>query len=381
VPIAASASFQASIAHRRADCQLQGLSVTTCWRGKPEWTLRLHAAGHRKVNVLAPRTGRPEPQLCLPAVSEPAAQGRQIFRDWLTSRIEENRSYAPSSLWHYTDASGLQGILSTQQLWATRVDFLNDALEFWYGVDLFVKALVAYNASGCKPPTRRFVDGLRDPDRFVIPSFLMRTASAFVTCFCADGDLLSQWRAYAGRDNVGGYALGFEPPGDIHAWPQAAAGSHELALRRVLYDCTEQKGECLALVDQLVAFLDTDPTDLEIQKSFSDSLIDGLIEIATWCKHPAFREENEWRITYIRSDDASPLPLDHRSSSGLVVPFVRLEVPRAVGAYDKSLPIAEIKCGPSPDPERKQAGVRSILTTLPDGGKIAVNGSSAPLRL
>jgi hypothetical protein len=137
----------------------------------------------------------------------------------------------------------------------------------------------------------------------------------------------------------------------------------------------------MALVGQLVAFLDTNPTDLEIQKSFSDSLIDGLIEIATWCKHPAFREENEWRITYIRSDDAEPLSFYHRSSSGLVVPFVRLEVPSVVGAYDKYLPIAEIKCGPSPDPGRKQAGVRNLLTTLPAGEKIEVTGSSAPLRL
>jgi hypothetical protein len=35
---------------------------------------------------------------------------------------------------------------------------------------------------------------------------------------------------------------------------------------------------------------------LEIQKAFSDSLIDGLLEIATWCEHPSFREEKEWRM-------------------------------------------------------------------------------------
>ena len=264
--------------------------------------------------------------------------------------------------------------MSTQQLWATRVDFLNDALEFWYGVDLFVTALSGYNTSGCKRETKRFIDGLCDPGRLVIASFLMQTVSAFVTCFCEDGDLLSQWRAYAGRDSAGGYALGFEPPGDVHAWPQAAPGSHGLALRRVLYEDTDQKDECLSLVSRLVPFLDSNPTDLEIQKSFSDSLVDGLIEVATWCKHPAFREEKEWRITYIRSDDMDPLPLHHRSSNGLVVPFVRIDVPRAVGAHHKALPITKIRCGPSPDPERKQEGARSLLTTLTDVGAIEWKG-------
>lgn len=37
---------------------------------------------------------------------------------------------AYNTLWHYTTASGLEGILKSQQLWATNIKYLNDDEEF-----------------------------------------------------------------------------------------------------------------------------------------------------------------------------------------------------------------------------------------------------------
>jgi len=36
-------------------------------------------------------------------------------------------------LWHYTDASGLMGIVEHERLWATQTSFLNDSTELEYG--------------------------------------------------------------------------------------------------------------------------------------------------------------------------------------------------------------------------------------------------------
>jgi hypothetical protein len=38
----------------------------------------------------------------------------------------------PDVVYHYTNAAGLLGVLSTQQLWMTDTDFLNDAEELAY---------------------------------------------------------------------------------------------------------------------------------------------------------------------------------------------------------------------------------------------------------
>jgi hypothetical protein len=42
----------------------------------------------------------------------------------------------PDQLYHYTDQTGLLDILNTGELWATKVQYMNDATEFGLAVDL-----------------------------------------------------------------------------------------------------------------------------------------------------------------------------------------------------------------------------------------------------
>ncbi len=307
--------------------------------------------------------------------------GRKAMLEWLSSHISQYLSEAPDVLWHYTDANGVRGILAADNLWATNARFLNDSEEIAYGMELATKALASHDLGGRKPATIRFIQGLGDPDRKIVRSFLDGHLDAFVACFCGDGDLLSQWRAYAGNDSAGGYAIGFRPAGALPAWPQSAPGGHDLALRRVLYDRAQQDTVLRDLITSLLDILDTDPADIERQKAFAKHLVNGLVEAVMWCKHPAFEEEQEWRIVYIRSDDPNPLKLRHRVGRGLIIPFVELAVPRGVGANFQFLPVAHINCGPSAEPDLKQRGVRSLLDTDPRFAHVTVGGSLAPLRL
>ncbi len=43
------------------------------------------------------------------------------------------------TLYHYTTAEGLQGIIKTKSIWASDYRFLNDATEFDYGLSIFDK--------------------------------------------------------------------------------------------------------------------------------------------------------------------------------------------------------------------------------------------------
>jgi hypothetical protein len=44
---------------------------------------------------------------------------------------------APSVLYHYTDAAGLRGIVESQTIFASDVEFLNDAQELLYARGTF----------------------------------------------------------------------------------------------------------------------------------------------------------------------------------------------------------------------------------------------------
>jgi hypothetical protein len=115
-------------------------------------------------------------------------------------------------LFHYTTLDGLLGIFDTWTLWATDVRYLNDFREFANEADLLTRGehraleLIANDPEEIAPDsahkTRRHIQGM---------IYMMKQKSneargaTYVTCFCEDGDLLSQWRGYG----KAGVSLGF----------------------------------------------------------------------------------------------------------------------------------------------------------------------------
>src|SRR4051812_20573199 len=102
----------------------------------------------------------------------------------------------PATLWHYTTARGMQGILSSEHMWFTDTRFLNDAAEIQYGIDFFVEQLKLVDLSAYKPKTAEILEKLNKQDWTTFRANLATKSSAYVACFCAQGDLLSQWRTY-----------------------------------------------------------------------------------------------------------------------------------------------------------------------------------------
>ena len=204
--------------------------------------------------------------------------GRDACLSWLKRRLDADVRRAPDLLWHYTDAGGLLSIVAHERLWATQTTFLNDSTEMAYGLRLVTSALGSYDPGNLKEATARHLERLFDPRRATFARFFDKNLEVYVTCFCAEGDLLSQWRAYAGRDDAGGYALGMGTDPPLQGWPQGSFEGHDVALRRVLYDPVEQEEACHELIDTLVPILDADPKDPELQKSFARNLVSGVVE-------------------------------------------------------------------------------------------------------
>lgn len=301
---------------------------------------------------------------------------------WTAGQAAADLARDPGRLWHYTDAGGLSGIVESEGLWATNTRFLNDATELGYGLQLAGEFIRTYSSTArLTPEASAFLRGLADPEQADVTGFLRRNLDVYVACFCEDGDLLSQWRAYAGTDTAGGYALSFETGSPLQAWVHAAGGAHGLRLVRVLYDRDEQEAVLHDLLNRLVPVLEENSQERERKDAVASNLVDALAAFAASCKDSAFAEEREWRIVYDRSNDADPLPLSHRATRGLLVPYVALDLRRPEVAPTGHLPLASINCGPGPEPVLKEQGLRSRLSRHEQFANLVITGSLTPLRL
>ena len=64
----------------------------------------------------------------------------------------------PTTLYHYTDARGLQGIVEKGTLWASSVHHLNDFREYALGLDASEAYLIQRLEADLAPPLRRMAE-------------------------------------------------------------------------------------------------------------------------------------------------------------------------------------------------------------------------------
>ena len=55
----------------------------------------------------------------------------------------------PEILYHYTDQNGLLGIIERSEMWATKVQYMNDATEFGAVLDLACTRLEYFSMEKC----------------------------------------------------------------------------------------------------------------------------------------------------------------------------------------------------------------------------------------
>jgi hypothetical protein len=210
-----------------------------------------------------------------------------------------------SILYHYTDASGLMGILKNGSLWATNAGYLNDSLEFEAG-------RVIYSELFGKETGEIL-------DRFSANKF-------YVVCFSSEGDLLSQWRGYA--NNGVGYSIGFN--------------GKDLKKGRHKYEKLIKVGYKNEVFKRKIEKLYNKASDLhDIAGKNVDALNDFLFAFLTY-KNPRFFEEREHRLIL---SGRSGLKIEFRARSGLIIPYINIEIAKE----DNILPIAEIIIGPNLD--------------------------------
>jgi hypothetical protein len=288
----------------------------------------------------------------------------------------------PELLYHYTDARGLYGILTSGELRATEALYLNDASELDYVFLLLAEVLDGFVEGN--PPLRASAQDVVKMLR--LGSEVQRESwrndfLCFVACFCEDKDLLSQWRGYA--NGVGGYCIGFKRR-EIESIP-TDQGLRPYKFERVDYDAIGKKAELTKQLLQAVEASERHAMSneglLQLWNMLMGDYFGGIGFYAPLCKSPGFAEEKEWRIiTPLRRADltGSDIPKFRTTIRGLV-PYVVLDV-RGDDLPRRAL-IGEIVIGPAPHPELAERSLRLLLASIGyEEKEVLVTRSKIPLR-
>lgn len=245
-------------------------------------------------------------------------------------------------LWHYTDAQGLVGIISSSQLRFGDVQCLNDRTELGLGIrflEWFLSIESSDEYAHIIAEARRIFRSSPDP-------------RLFVCSFSEVVDSLSQWQRY-GADGWG-YSIGFDAD-EL----DAVLGSR-VYRRKMCYNEDEQEKVARERFRQfaldIAQYSKRKKAALSRPELFRGLFNDLIIEL----KHPFFSDECEWRyITTLdtRSDGSIPAPVEQYAVRGAYVkPFVLLPSDNS-----RVLPIDVILSGPRLDAQLASRGTEQLL--------------------
>ena len=195
---------------------------------------------------------------------------------------------------------------------------MNDAFELRFGKTELAEELereserlndhVDGSALSSRASVLSLVAGMLQPDDDVMDRAVL--SGAYVACFCEEGDLLSQWRGYAGAD---GYALGFRATHLVER-------EYDV-LGPVQYGAPAVS----ALVDEIVPGTAQFPVNHPYPSAVA-VIENTVLPRLAGIKHESFAEEREWRLIALR--DPTDDELLFRAGAFGVVPYFSLRSPQ-----------------------------------------------------
>lgn len=286
----------------------------------------------------------------------------EAFRAWFAEFDAE----APDVLYHYTDQRGFLGVLDSRVLWATKIQYLNDAAELVVPLRTAANILREKEAASNLPQSQR--EGLQS-EHVGVGVVESANINIPVVSFCEDGDKLSMWRAYS-RDGIG-YAIGF----DRHELATLCDSRH-VVLRKCEYPRAD---EYRKKIDDLICEYISSP------RLGTGRLAFELITKSSTMKDHSFHEEKEWRIVPdIRSTSdlmgCTYLTGRFRSGKSMIVPYWHFRLAEPQPSIVQ-LPIKRVIIGPTPHRELAHEAVKGrLLAGDLNLGGVQVENSRVPYR-
>jgi Protein of unknown function (DUF2971) len=273
-------------------------------------------------------------------------------------------------VFHFTDATGLYGILRTKSLWATLATALEDTSEIAFALSRARHILQSRDVERTSPFLEQVVE-LLDLDRSQTIAILgMKT---YIVSLRTRSDASAHWEKY-GRDGTG-FALAFA------LTPLVLPGV--LALP-VIYDESQQDKLLRGFIESNVRALEEIQPRCPLQdmRALRARAIQmtalGLWILSPLVKHPDFGHEREWRLIITdveKVEVAYPRGMSRevrsRWSNGREIPYKVLQ-------YD-ALPVVGLELGPFVPFEEHDARLRRLLRQATGGREVPITRSHVPV--
>ncbi|MGH6918181.1 MAG: DUF2971 domain-containing protein [Geminicoccaceae bacterium] len=247
------------------------------------------------------------------------------FINWRENRKRKYRFKLEQPLFHYTDSDGLMGIIKSDALWFTPINYLNDPSEFHFSYDLAVEELKKAQPQSASDPLaefflQRMLGGLDE---------CLRAFSKYVGSFSRDGDDLGQWRSYA--ENGRGFCLGISEcvfaESDLDENPLKNAVPVAIRYDAELAELELQRGVQKAL--ELLRRKEIRETCGQTPNGWKHFLCQLSVAVAHWIyfisvafKHPAYAAEREVRLLLINEAERLQPHVRVRTRNGEIVPYI-----------------------------------------------------------
>jgi len=294
--------------------------------------------------------------------------------------------------YHYTTQEGLLGILKNKSkcIWASHIRYLNDLSEGRVFLDTFSEIIKDYKdrvglaPQGDAQKLNRAIRGFKQ---------IIASQDVFVTSFSRHGDLLSQWRAYSGKS--GGYSIGFtgeyidainkgflsthaeqfyKDPAPFLSCQYGGAYLKKVFPEQRANDSADPPRQATSLFSMQGERL---KNDKKSQTSFLDKeeFFFTFVKGSAITKHEGFRDEEEWRMTFMQKPDSIFNDLKFRPGSSMPIPY--LEAP--LNLDGRRIGIQKILVGPCPHPKE---AIRAVEILLKSEGiaSVQVLASKIPYR-
>jgi hypothetical protein len=247
------------------------------------------------------------------------------------------------SLFHYTDANGLIGMLENKSLWVNDVNYMNDTHEIKHGLQVFRDEFTKHEGANVDA-TIWFLD--------VLIGNIYQIGSFLITSFCKENNILDMWRGYGISGQK--YAIEFDEAAltqEIKAqYPGADIG---------FYDCVYGEHDSKELVESSVATWLSDDSAVTIDANGKATLnipkmIQVIIKKALIMKNYGFESERERRLLVLMGSDFTQY--NHRAGAFGITPYINLKFELDA--------VKSIKIGPTSNELGEMKSLNSIVRKI-----------------
>ncbi|TCK98016.1 DUF2971 family protein [Natranaerovirga hydrolytica] len=262
------------------------------------------------------------------------------------------------NIYHYTSPVGLKEIIAHNSLWFTHYKFLNDRSEKYYCFDLFKRCIEREKSELKKTFYNTILSHISVDGNLNYEAFYNEAdyyPDYYVASFSLNSNSLSMWNYYTKTTNKTGYNISFKSKELINSLENKSFYRY-----KVNYNTEEQLKE---IMKYIYAFNNAwDSNRSEIFLKWLRYLLLDLIDITSLrFKHPAFANEEEFRIVYKvdennREKIGKEELLEFRESNGIIVPYLNVR-------FDKNS-IGAVKISPTQQEEIAKEGLLMMLRSM-----------------